>query len=81
MQQYAPSELQMWEDLPPERSQPPTDSEINEKYAKRELRIVTETNREQLPNFESFQIVCPLVSIVAPNSCGPQQSTVDIEQE
>ena len=41
----------MWHDLPPERLQPPTDDEINEKYAKRELRIVTETNREQLPNF------------------------------
>jgi len=53
MPQYAPAELQMWEDLPPERSQSPTDSEINEKYAKRELRIVTETNREQLPNFVS----------------------------
>lgn len=29
----------------------PSDSEINEKYSKRELRSVTETNREQLPNF------------------------------
>src|ERR1035437_4919406 len=28
-----------------------TDEEINSKYAKRELRIVTESNREQLPNF------------------------------
>lgn len=41
----------MWGDLPPERSQRPTDTEINEKYAKKERRIVTETNREQLPNF------------------------------
>jgi hypothetical protein len=51
MPEFTPAELQMWEDLPPERSQKPTDSEINEKYAKRERRIVTETNREQLPNF------------------------------
>lgn len=28
-----------------------SDEEINIKYAKRELRIITETNREQLPNF------------------------------
>lgn len=41
----------MWRDLPPLSTKIPSDSEINEKYAKRELRIVTETNREQLPNF------------------------------
>jgi uncharacterized protein YlaN (UPF0358 family) len=41
----------MWEDLPSESIRPPTDAEINHKYAKREVRIVTETNREQLPNF------------------------------
>lgn len=29
----------------------PTDEEINSKYGARELRIVTESNREQLPNF------------------------------
>ena len=28
-----------------------TDAEINDKYGRRELRIVTESNREQLPNF------------------------------
>jgi hypothetical protein len=27
------------------------DDEINAKYGKRELRIVTEMNREQVPNF------------------------------
>lgn len=51
MSQYSPAELQMWQDLSPDNLSRPTDSEINEKYGKRELRIVTETNREQLPNF------------------------------
>lgn len=51
MPQFAPAEQRMWENLVPERETPPTDQEINEKYVKRELRIVTETNREQLPNF------------------------------
>ncbi len=33
-----------------------TDAEINDKYGRRELRIVTESNREQLPNFvEAFR--------------------------
>ncbi len=41
----------MWE-APTRVPQPKTlDEEINAKYAKRELRIVTESNREQLPNF------------------------------
>jgi hypothetical protein len=51
MSSYSPAEQQMWQDLPSDRLQPPTEDEINEKYSKRELRIVTETNREQLPNF------------------------------
>ena len=51
MKTYAQAELRMWEDLPVQRSADPSDDEINEKYSKRELRIVTETNREQLPNF------------------------------
>lgn len=51
MSTYAKSEQGMWKDLPPEPAHPATDDEINQKYAKRELRIVTETNREQLPNF------------------------------
>ena len=48
---FSLSEEQMWKDISPERVENPSDDEINEKYAKRELRIVTETNREQLPNF------------------------------
>jgi len=41
----------MWE-APIKVPHPKTlDEEINAKYAKRELRIVTESNREQLPNF------------------------------
>jgi Protein of unknown function DUF262 len=51
MQNLAPSEEGMW--IRPVRISTPTpsDEEINSKYAKRELRIVTESNREQLPNF------------------------------
>ncbi len=41
----------MWE-APTKMPQPKVpDEEINLKYSKRELRIVTESNREQLPNF------------------------------
>ena len=50
---YSPTERAMWEGTARERVRKPTDDEINQKYAKRELRIVTETNREQLPNFVS----------------------------
>jgi hypothetical protein len=47
----APAEETMW--VRPTRNPKPklADEEINEKYATRELRIVTESNREQLPNF------------------------------
>ena len=41
----------MWQDLEKQELLQSTDDEINKKYAQRELRIVTETNREQLPNF------------------------------
>jgi hypothetical protein len=41
----------MWAATPQESDRAMTDDEINTKYAKRELRIVTESNREQLPNF------------------------------
>ena len=51
MPSFAPSEQNMWQKLPPERDGSMSDSEINQKYLKRELRIVTEANREQLPNF------------------------------
>jgi hypothetical protein len=41
----------MWDDTRPELDRALSDDEINAKYGKRELRIVTESNREQLPNF------------------------------
>jgi hypothetical protein len=47
----SPSEGQMWVTPVSEPKQTSTDEEINSKYSKRELRIVTESNREQLPNF------------------------------
>src|SRR5579863_5365906 len=49
--ELAPSEATMW--VKPLRSPTPrqSDDEINSKYSSRELRIVTESNREQLPNF------------------------------
>ena len=51
MGNYTPSEKKMWDQ--PVRVQSPkmTDQEINEKYDAREKRIVTESNREKLPNF------------------------------
>ena len=39
------------ENFRPEPERTLSDQEINDKYIKRELRIVTEMNREQLPNF------------------------------
>ncbi|AMV17859.1 DUF262 domain-containing protein [Planctomyces sp. SH-PL14] len=51
MPSFTPSEQTMWVQLPPESPTQLNDDQINEKYGKRELRIVTETNREQLPNF------------------------------
>lgn len=50
-QWVAPSERDMWVKDPGESNRRPNDDEINVKYGKRELRIVTEMNREQLPNF------------------------------
>lgn len=47
----SPSEERMWEGLPAESSRELTDEEINFKYTKQDQRIITETNREQLPNF------------------------------
>ncbi|MGA2335005.1 MAG: DUF262 domain-containing protein [Terriglobales bacterium] len=51
VQWVAPSEKDMWSKDPDESNRRPNDDEINVKYGKRELRIVTEMNREQLPNF------------------------------
>jgi hypothetical protein len=51
MDHLAQTEKDMWK-LPTKQIAPQlTDEEISAKYAKRELRIVTESNREQLPNF------------------------------
>jgi hypothetical protein len=48
---FSPTERQMWQQVPSERKTILSDSEINEKYNRSDFRIVTETNREQLPNF------------------------------
>jgi hypothetical protein len=49
--ELAPSERTMWQKELSVRAEKPTNDEINAKYGSRELRIVTESNREQLPNF------------------------------
>jgi hypothetical protein len=51
MQIYAPAEEVMWEKPTREPKPGLSDDEISAKYSSRELRIVTEANREQLPNF------------------------------
>jgi hypothetical protein len=51
MDTLAPSEHGMWEKRPPIVTAGFSDREINEKYDSREQRIVTESNREKLPNF------------------------------
>jgi hypothetical protein len=51
MELLAPSEREMWASAPRSRPEKLTDDQINEKYNSREWRIVTEANREQLPNF------------------------------
>lgn len=51
MSKYSNSETHMWDDSIAPQKSALTDNDINEKYARRELRIITETNREQLPNF------------------------------
>src|ERR1700733_6391702 len=50
-QRNSPSEEHMWEGLPPDNTRELTDEEINNKYTKHDQRVITETNREQLPNF------------------------------
>ena len=49
--ELALSERTMWEKPVRTPVPKPSDDEINAKYGGRELRIVTESNREQLPNF------------------------------
>ena len=51
MPELAPAERTMWETPIRTPAPKPSDDEINSKYGGRELRIVTESNREQLPNF------------------------------
>ncbi|MCI1267227.1 MAG: DUF262 domain-containing protein [Saprospiraceae bacterium] len=48
---YSVLEKQMWNIPPKERGETLSTSKINDKYEKGEHRIVTETNREKLPNF------------------------------
>lgn len=48
---FAPSEVMMWADESAGFARKMSDYDINAKYSARELRIVTESNREQLPNF------------------------------
>ena len=50
MANFVSSENNMWVKTYPEEVNLP-DDKINEKYTSREWRIVTETNRELLPNF------------------------------
>ena len=49
--ELAPSERIMWEKPVRLARSRLTEDEINAKYGARELRIITESNREQLPNF------------------------------
>jgi hypothetical protein len=51
MQNFSTGEHLMWQSLQAERPLKMSDKEINEKYIQREKRIVTESNREKLPNF------------------------------
>ncbi|MCW5982231.1 MAG: DUF262 domain-containing protein [Bryobacteraceae bacterium] len=51
MRNFAAAELTMWAKPAKEPVPKASDEEVNAKYGKRELRIVTESNREQLPNF------------------------------
>lgn len=48
---FTPSETRLWEKPIKEAPSQLTDAEINEKYRIGEERIVTETNREKIPNF------------------------------
>lgn len=51
--QLAPTELKMWEKTPSISLDSASDEEINAKYEKGEKRILTEINREKLPNFSA----------------------------
>ncbi len=45
------TEQHMWDNPPKDRAENLSTSQINAKYERGEQRIVTETNREKLPNF------------------------------
>ena len=49
--QLAPFEEKMWESSPAKTRTKMSDSDINHKYEAKENRILTEINREKLPNF------------------------------
>jgi hypothetical protein len=51
MAHFSSAEHLMWEKSPKASRLRISDEDINSKYTTRELRIVTESNREQLPNF------------------------------
>jgi len=51
MNKLSNAELTMWQKPIKEPSESLTDAELNEKYKAGEQRIVTETNREKIPNF------------------------------
>ncbi len=51
MDRFCMAEQTMWSNISDETAEKLNDDQINAKYAKRELRIITEVNREQLPNF------------------------------
>jgi hypothetical protein len=51
MAQLSPSERTMWQTTAVDVRRPTSDDDVNEKYASRDVRIITETNREQLLNF------------------------------
>jgi hypothetical protein len=51
MNGMSPTEMTMWSNIRDDITEKLNDDQINAKYLKRELRIITEVNREQLPNF------------------------------
>ncbi|MGE0130011.1 MAG: DUF262 domain-containing protein, partial [Blastocatellales bacterium] len=51
MKPIAPSEQRMWERDARKANEKMSSQEINEKYVRGEQRIITESNREKLPNF------------------------------
>jgi Protein of unknown function DUF262 len=48
---FSPTEVKIWQKTPEDHQDKKTDIEINNRYESQERRIVTESNREKLPNF------------------------------